>query len=312
MKKSNYYFILLLVVLTFPLAAKEQKIDAARLLQHVKILAADSLSGRRTCSRGAELARNYLRGYFYRLQLQPLFESFSQKFTVETERLTCTEGVNLIGLIKGRKTDAGTIVVSAHYDHLGIKNGEIFNGADDNASGVAALLEIANYFSKNKPQHDLVFCAFDAEELNSAGARAFIENLPFNRENLKLNFNIDMISISPKNELFIAGASHYPVLKTRLSSVVQKEQRINIRWGHDTPEPRYQDWTFASDHRVFHRVQIPFIYFGVEDHSFYHQPEDTFEHIDQDFFVDAANFVFEALLQLDNSFSKFLRPPAQR
>ena len=288
-------------------SAKDQNISAARLLHHVKILSADSLQGRRTCSEGAERARQYILRQFDHAQLLPLFDNYRQKFTVKTRRFKCPDGINLVGYLKGYRAAAGTIVVSAHYDHLGVKNGQIYNGADDNASGVAALLELAYYFLKNKPHHNLVFCVFDAEELGSVGARAFLGDLPAICATIDLNFNIDMVSVSPKNELYIAGAFHYPFIKGLLEPVSQQEEQIKIRWGHDSPELQNQDWTFASDHGIFHKAHIPFVYFGVEDHQFYHKPTDTFEHIDQIFFVNAANFLLKSLIRIDAELGKTVR-----
>ena len=188
------------------------------------------------------------------------------------------------------------IVISAHYDHLGVRDSLIFNGADDNASGTSGLLAMADYFTREKPNHTLVFAAFDAEEGGLNGARAFVQDSVF-LEKVVLNINMDMIAQNDKNELYAVGTYHYPELKPVLETIETGE--ISLLFGHDRPEDGNQDWTFASDHGPFHRAGIPFIYFGVEDHEHYHRPTDTFETIPQEFYKQSVQVILNAVLALD-------------
>ena len=104
-------------------------------------------------------------------------------------------------------------VVSAHYDHLGIRDGVVYPGADDNASGVAVILEVAAYCQKNPFRRSIVFAAFDAEEGGLQGARVFVATPPVPKERIALNVNLDMVSRSDKREIFIAGTYHTPALE---------------------------------------------------------------------------------------------------
>ena len=128
-------------------------------------------------------------------------------------------------------------VVSAHYDHLGIRDGVIYPGADDNASGVAVLLELAAYCRKNPFRRSIVFAAFDAEEGGLNGARAFVASPPIAKDRIALNVNLDMVSRSDKREIYIAGTFHTPDLKAPLEKVA-KTARVKVLFGHDRPGTR--------------------------------------------------------------------------
>lgn len=289
-------------VLTTGFVFAQDKFDAAQLAEHVRFLASDSLQGRKTGTPGNQIAREYIEAAFAKLALEPFGGSYQQPFIFENRREQGKqyEGVNLLGRLKGQSETAKYIVVSAHYDHLGVRNGEIYNGADDNASGVGALLAAASYFRKNVPQHTLIFAAFDAEEMGLQGAKAFVADPPVAIDSIVLNVNLDMVSRGDKNELYVAGTSHYPALKPFVEAAA-KQAKIEVRYGHDTKgEQSGYDWTFASDHGPFHRAEIPFIYFGVEDHPDYHKPTDDFEKIDMAFFVEAVNFIIDAIAELDS------------
>jgi Zn-dependent M28 family amino/carboxypeptidase len=256
------------------------------------------MEGRRTGTRGADRARVYILTTFQRHRLDPLPGGFVQPFEFRSRRDTSTlyRGENVVGRIPGTDAEAGTIVISAHFDHLGIRDGEVYNGADDNASGTAALLSLARYFRRLPPRHTLVFAAFDAEEMGSRGALAFVE--AGWAEGAVLNVNLDMVARSD-SVLFAAGPHHYPQLVPILAGVTPRPPVV-LRSGHDEPGVEgMNDWTNSSDHRAFHRAGIPFVYFGVEDHEDYHRPTDDFEKIDPRFFLNAVRTILAAVLSLD-------------
>ncbi len=190
------------------------------------------------------------------------------------------------------------IVLSAHYDHVGIRNGRMFPGADDNASGVATLLEIARICVDQPFRHGLVIAALDAEEMGLQGARAFIADPPVAKDRIALNVNLDMIARGDKGEIYVSGLHHHPTLKPLLDPVAARAP-IKVPFGHDLPGTGDDDWTMQSDHGVFHEAGIPFLYFGVEDHADYHQPTDTADRINPDFFAKAAAVVLDALRAVD-------------
>lgn len=302
-KKCRYACTITFAALIFAssMAQAQQKFDAINLLKTVKFLASDSLQGRKTGTPGNQAAREYIVAAFKGMALEPVFDSYTQPFSFESRREQGKryDGINLIGKRTGQKTPQKYIVVSAHYDHVGMKNGEIYNGADDNASGVGALLAAIDYFGKHPPEHTIIFAAFDAEELGLQGARAFINETPVPRDSILLNINFDMVSRNAQRELYAVGTSHYPQLKPFVEAVAA-EAKIHVLFGHDTKgEKPGDDWTSASDHGPFHRANIPFIYFGVEDHPDYHKPSDDYENIDPAFYIDVVDFLIDAVAAFD-------------
>lgn len=279
--------------------AAQPAFDTEALLTHVEVLSADSLEGRRTGSAGNLKARTYIRSVFERHQLRPFGDGYEHAFSFHRNGPDSVQGVNLLGYLQGTEEPETFIVLTAHYDHLGIRRGEIFNGADDNASGVAGLLAAVDYFRRNPPRHSILIAALDAEELGLQGARAFLTDPPVEREQLALNVNLDMISRNENNELFAAGTYHYPLLKPYLERVAAKSA-IHLRFGHDQRGGATgDDWTLSSDHGPFHRAGIPFVYFGVEDHPDYHRPTDDFKNIAPAFFIQSVETILAAITELD-------------
>ena len=287
-------------------AQNTNKFNVFQLLSDIKTLSADEYQGRGTGTQGSRKAQEYIIKRFVECRLMPFNGYFEQEFDIVNAFMPGNRKVkatNLIGYIEGTTEKETYMVITAHYDHLGIRNNEIFNGADDNASGIAGLLGIADYLQKNKPTCSVMFVAFDAEELGLKGATHFIENLPVPKEKIALNINIDMISRNYKNQIYACGTYHYPFLKKYMETN-KHQYEITLMFGHDVPEKSsggVQDWTFASDHGPFHKAGIPFIYFGVEDHPDYHKPTDKFETINQAFFVKATELILDNILIFDKN-----------
>ena len=208
---------------------------------------------------------------------------------------------NVIGLVPGRERQRKLLVITAHHDHLGIRDGVLYPGADDNASGVAVLLAAARHFVRNPPRHPMMFAALDAEEIGLRGARALIDSPVLPRNGIAMAINLDMVSRSAANEIFAAGTYHTPWL-TPLLEDVQRRSVVRIRLGHDRPASLasgLEDWTQLSDHGPFHEAGVPFVYFGVEDHGDYHKPSDTADRIDPRFFGDTADMIVDAVRTFD-------------
>ncbi len=290
-------------------------VDSARLLDDVRTLSSDAFAGRRTGSDGSRKAQAFLQGRFEALGLKPFGAAYAMpfSFTHTSIKGLVTPGrpyktgypaaVNYIGYIAGSARPERFIVVSAHYDHLGEKADKLYPGADDNASGVAAMLAIASWFKAHPPLHTIVFAAFDGEELGLQGARAFLAALPFPKAQLALNVNLDMVSHNDNNEIFVAGTSYTPALKPLVAQAAARNT-VSVRLGHDHSQlvaGSVEDWTGSSDHGPFHEAGLPFLYFGVEDHADYHAPGDTFEHINQAFFTSVANLLVDVATTLDTN-----------
>jgi len=276
-------------------------IDTERLLRDLSILAHDSMEGRRTATEGIQRARAFLLKEFEALGLTPTDDGYELPFTFRsTAGGEAVSGVNLVGFVEGSEFPERFLVVSAHYDHLGVRGNEIYNGADDNASGTAALLALASHFREQPPRHSILLAAFDAEEMGLRGARAFVASPPIPLSSIVMNINLDMVSRSEVGELYAAGTHHYPFLASLVDEVAAVAPVTLLR-GHDTPDlPPGDDWTMASDHAAFHEVGIPFTYFGVEDHAGYHDPSDTFENITPEFYGDAVTTILTFLRRVDD------------
>jgi Zn-dependent M28 family amino/carboxypeptidase len=194
----------------------------------------------------------------------------------------------------------------------------VFNGANDNASGTAALFALARHFSADAPAHSLVFAAFDAEESGLRGARAFVQSPPVERSSVALNLNMDMIGRDPDNILYVAGTHTQPQLKpivARLAASVP----VRLLMGHDDPAARnpenprsVEDWTRSSDHWPFLEAGIPALYFGVEDFGNHHRATDKYESMTHDFYVRAVETMIAAVKAFDANLDEVVRRGAER
>ncbi|MFN7978274.1 MAG: M28 family peptidase [Vicinamibacterales bacterium] len=272
----------------------------ASLLARIVDLTGPGMDGRGAGSEGGAKARAYIEAALAKTTLAPAgVERYAQPFTTTTRAGTRVSGVNLLARCPGRRADAPTIVVSAHYDHLGVRDGKVYPGADDNASGVALLLHIAERCAAQPFTHPLLLAFFDAEELGLQGAKAFVQAPTVPIDRIAVNLNFDMVSRSDTRELYVSGPGRWPRLKDLLAPVAANAP-INVRFGHDTGGGQ-DDWTTQSDHGAFHAAGIPFVYLGVEDHADYHKPTDTPEKIAPAFLDGVAAVALRVLTALDGA-----------
>lgn len=273
-------------------SSKATYIDADAMLHLAEVLSSDALEGRASGTPGNQAARGFIRKRFEEVGVVPYFDSgWEQAVAIlpSAENANPGPGANLVGWVPGQTPRSGPfILITAHFDHLGVRDGQIYNGADDNASGAAALIAIAAHFVRHPPVHDLVFAALDGEEIGFLGARTLARDEAFDLYRAALNINLDMISRSEAGELHVAGTYHTPALADLVTRIGSKAP-VQLLLGHDRPEDGPHDWTNNSDHAVFHAAGLPFLYFGVEDHPDYHQPTDEFSAITPDFYVRTAD-----------------------
>ena len=276
-------------------------INAEQLLEDVRILSADAMEGRGAGTQGGAMARAYIVRRFADAGLKPLWPSYEQPFDLSAdEGGAARKGANVVGYVRGRAHPERFIVVTAHYDHLGIRNGHVYNGADDNASGVAGLLQLAAHFTREPPDNSMIFAALDAEEIGLIGAYALVKQLQAEKRDVALNVNLDMISHNDRGELYAAGTHRTAALRPLLERVAARAP-VHLLLGHDRPEEGHDDWTNQSDQYAFHKAGLPWVYFGVEDHKDYHKPSDKFDSITPAFFVHAAETILEALKLFDEN-----------
>lgn len=265
-------------------------------LEDVRLLSADAMQGRGVGTQGAVDARLYILGRMRKIGLEPV----DQQFTFKKKSGTEIVGVNLMAKIPGTEPGGKAIVVTAHYDHLGVRGGQIYNGADDNASGVAGALAVAEAFKARPPTHDVWIVFLDGEESGLRGARAFVAAPPVPMASIALNINFDMLSKNAKGELYAAGGAANPWVKHQLEALAPGAP-VTLKLGHDTgPDDSFDNWTYQSDHGAFARAGVAWVYFGVEDHPEYHKPTDDFATVPQAFFRKAVETVVLAARRFDD------------
>lgn len=267
-----------------------------KALDDVRILSANDMEGRLAGSPGGAKARAYVK---QRLEQIGLGVS-EQPFTYQGRDAKDRNGVNLVAVIPGSQKGGKVIVVTAHYDHLGVRDGQTYNGADDNASGVAGLLAVAETFKATAPKHTIYLVALDGEEAGLRGARAFVASPPVPLADIALNINFDMLAKNAKGELYAAGGAKNAWVKSQLEALTATVP-VSLKLGHDTgPDDDQDNWTFQSDHGAFAKVGVPWVYFGVEDHPEYHKPTDDFATVPQDFFRKSIATVVAAAWAFDD------------
>jgi Zn-dependent M28 family amino/carboxypeptidase len=291
-------------------AAQAPRVDEQQLVRDVNVLAADDMEGRLAGSPGGAKARDYVLRRFREAGVQPIDGNYERPFTFASRSKEPRKGVNLIGTIRGSRSPAEFVVVTAHYDHIGVRNGQVFNGADDNATGVAALLAVAAHFSREAPEHSLLIAALDAEEAGLHGAWDLVRNPPVPLASMAVDVNLDMLGRDAQNRLWATGTHQYPFLKPYLEHVAQPP--VTLALGHDVPGTKEEDWTRDSDHYAFHQSGIPFVYFGVEDNEQHHKATDDAATIMKEFFSGAVNTVIAAVREIDRHLEEIQKRTSSR
>lgn len=268
----------------------------------IEILASDQMEGRYTGSKGSQRSREYIINRFKSIGVEPLHSltAYEQPFTASKEERTIN-GTNVVGQLDGKQHRY--VVVSAHYDHLGRKGRRIFNGADDNASGVAAMLYLAEQSAARERQCHQVFLASDAEEHGLLGARAFVKSGKLPLDITFVNLNLDMLSQpGGRKEILVSGnASH-----SKFNDLIASIELITSMPMTPTDEkrrvgryPNVSDRRKVSDHAAFAEQGIPFLFLGVGRHTYYHTPRDTTSRINMDFYGETVSAALQYLFKLD-------------
>jgi Zn-dependent M28 family amino/carboxypeptidase len=265
------------------------------------------MSGRKFATAGSSQAQNYIISSLIGNNVNPFQDKFRHPFKHKLF-LSQKEGNNIIGYVKGTTFPNQYIVISAHYDHLGKTGSRVFNGADDNASGTAAVLAYSQEISRRPLKHSIIFLFTDGEEVNLLGAKAFINQQQNLLPNIMLNINIDMIAGSNSTKKL-----HY--IDNRLDNILDQHKiellaslsnnsNIKIKRGFKRQQLRANNkasWINASDHASFNRKRIPFIYFGVGEHKNYHTTNDDFDNVNLPFFINASQSILQYVMFFDEN-----------
>ena len=327
--KRDYLLLALLLVgnITFaqsPIERALNTINRSSAEATINFLASDELQGREAGFHGSRVTSEYIVSLLQWMGVSPLADSYFQPFDAyRKERqkkgrlevhpdsiVKLKQEVhqklsmrNVLGMIPGKNTKE-YVIVGAHFDHLGIDpvldGNQIYNGADDNASGVSAVLQIARAFlaSGQQPERNVIFAFWDGEEKGLLGSKYFVQTCPFLSQ-IKGYLNFDMIGRNnkpqqPKQVVYFYTAAH-PVFGDWLKEDIRK-------YGLQL-EPDYRAWENpigGSDNGSFAKVGIPIIWYHTDGHPDYHQPSDHADRLNWDKVVEITKASFLNMWKMAN------------
>ncbi|WP_292948240.1 M28 family peptidase [Olleya sp. UBA1516] len=304
--------IKLLVFLLVFTSCKHEILNEITIQEDVQFLADDALEGRQTGTNGEQKAAKYIAERFKNLGLTPkgtdgYFQVFSfkpktdphqeVKYNVKDGDSTIT-GTNVLGFIDNKADN--TVIIGAHYDHLGYgaegslfrgEKKEIHNGADDNASGVAVLLNLAQKLKAKNTNNNYLFITFSGEEMGLLGSNYYTKNPTIDNKKANYMINMDMVGrLKADSTLAVYGVGTSPIFKQTLQAhnnrfkLVQKESGVG-----------------PSDHTSFYNSDIPVLHFFTGQHEDYHKPSDDTERLHFNGMQIISNYIFEIITDLDNN-----------
>ncbi|MAL18271.1 MAG: hypothetical protein CL670_02325 [Balneola sp.] len=297
----KYFPIVLLVATLVSCSTSETEksttaeISKDDVLTHITFLASEEMRGREAGTAEEAASANYIADLFRSYSLDPAGDggTYFQEFTINTAVLnnphasdSDTSGEkrlskNVAGLLQGTGDSEEMIIIGAHYDHLGMgsfgslsssEDPRIHNGADDNASGTAGVLELAEYFSANRPETDILFLAFSGEEMGLLGSQYYVDNPTVELGNSLAMINMDMVGRMNDNRLMIFGVATTDNWESILTEANTDSLDLDL----------IPDGTGASDHTSFYYKDIPVLHYFTDTHADYHRPSDDTEWINEE------------------------------
>ncbi|MCW8980886.1 M20/M25/M40 family metallo-hydrolase [Altibacter sp.] len=303
-------FKIVFLFLVFIACKNKEEASPVSMKDDVTVLADDTFNGRETGTTGEREAAAYISKRFKELGLEPkgytgdYYQSFvfrpsaNPHEEVEFTGLksdSTTTGVNVIGFIDNDA--ATTVVIGAHYDHLGMggegslyREGKaIHNGADDNASGVAVLLDLAKRLQNTKSQQNYLFIAFSGEEMGLLGSNYFVKNPTIDISTVSYMVNMDMVGrLNAEKTVAVHGVGTSPIFKQTLFSN-----------KGDLTIAEHESGIGPSDHTSFYLADIPVLHFFTGQHEDYHKPSDDPEKLNYEGMEAVANLIFGVIADLD-------------
>lgn len=302
------FFIIISLILGCKTSQFKTDIDyyEKQMMADVIYLSSDELEGRETGTEGERLAAEYISGRFRTMGLEPAFrDGYFQYFQKVQRSNPHADASPDDPVIQGRNIGAFmdndseyTIIVGAHYDHLGyggegsLHTGEpaIHNGADDNASGVAIMLALADYLSDNPMEYNLLFLAFSGEEKGLWGSNFFVDNNPLDNEDINYMINLDMVGrLKDDKKIAVYGTGTSPVWAEKLTRV-KSEFSFNMSESGIGP----------SDHTSFYLEDIPVLMFFTGQHEDYHRPSDDYDKVNFKGMAELFEYLSRLIKDLDD------------
>lgn len=303
-------FIILFTLSVFVSCKNEGK-EIVTMKEDVFVLADDNFLGRKTGTEGELKAADFIAKRFKELELQPQgTEGYFQEFTFKPstnphQEAKVADTLEGEGLLKGRNVIGfynnnaeTTVVIGAHYDHLGLggegslfrEGDSIHNGADDNASGVAMMLQIASRLDEIK-DHNYLFIAFSGEEMGLLGSNYFVKNATIPFESIAYMINLDMVGrLNEENTIAVHGVGTSPIFKQILFA--NNDQGLIIK--------EHESGIGPSDFTSFYLADIPVLSFFTGQHEDYHKPGDDAEKLNYQGMELISNYIINILNDLDD------------
>lgn len=300
-------------------AAKYAKtITAKDLGKHLFIYASDEFEGRNTGEPGQKKAVKYLKDFYVSQGIaSPIgdndyFQKVPSQYLSNNRRgMTLKDSENVVAFIKGTEKPDEILVISAHLDHEGVKNGEIYNGADDDGSGTVAILEIAEAFKQaadagKGPKRSILFLHVTGEEKGLLGSKYYTENPIFPLANTVADLNIDMIGRvddrhkGNPNYVYLIGSDKLSTELHNISEAMNKKYTnidLDYKYNDDNDPNRFY---YRSDHYNFAKHNIPIIFYFNGTHADYHRPTDTPDKINYEMLENRARLVFHTAWEVAN------------
>ncbi len=303
-------------------------ISEKELQKHLAYIASDDLEGRETGSKGQKKAGEYIIDFYKKngIPFPKGAKNYYQKVPAAFLNAEYNENLpdseNIWAFIEGTEKSNEIVVISAHYDHIGIQNNQIYNGADDNGSGTSGLLEIAQAFVIAKkagfaPKRSILFLHVTGEEHGLHGSRYYTENPLFPLKNTIANVNIDMIGRTDNlhktnNYIYLIGSDY---LSKDLYTICEKANRDYVNLDLDYTYNDRNDpnrYYYRSDHYNFAKHNIPSVFLFNGVHADYHQASDEVEKIEFDALSKRSKLAFAIVWELANGKNKPVLDTIQR
>ena len=285
----------------------ENAVGEAMLRQTLSYLADEMTEGRASGTKGKDLAEHFLLDQFRDIGLKPVNWVYTQSFRYR-DSLTLR---NIVGLLPASVPSDEYIIIGAHYDHLGRLGHTVYPGADDNASGVTAMLATARMFAAMKadgkgPRKNLIFIAFDGKELNLAGSRYFAAHLPVPREKITAMVNLDMLGtdlVPPRRNreyLFVIGENTLPGTYQGFLSYLcaRNPYKLDLDLSFYGSRDFYRMMAETGDQYPFARTGIPAVLFTSAFHQHTYKKSDTPDIIDYPLLLKRSRIVFRFINRL--------------
>ena len=290
------------------------EIQADDLKEHLFLLSSDILEGRKTGENRQKMAVNYFTAYYQHLKLMApeLHPRYTQNIPQEYfEGRSDGPSQNILAYIEGSEFPNEVIVISAHYDHLGMKGEEVYNGADDNASGSSAVMELAQSFQMakkqgNGPKRSILFLHLTGEEIGLFGSKFYIEHPVFSLDSTVVDLNIDMVGrvdkkhTGNKDYIYLIGSDRLSQDLHNISQETNKtytQLKLDYTYNNEKDPNNYYQ---RSDHYNFAKNNIPVIFYFNGTHEDYHRTTDTADKIDFELLALRTRLVFYTAWEIAN------------